>query len=249
MITLNNIHVEFQAGTTLAKHILKGINLTVKCGEFITLIGGNGAGKSTLMNMLAGVIFPSQGEIYFNQQNVTNWPAHRRAPHIARLFQDPMQGTFAHLTLLENIALALKRGQKRGLGLYLSGMLRKRAKELLAPLGLGLENSLHSKVSTLSGGQRQALSLVMATICEADILLLDEHTAALDPKTAQQILDMTCQLVDKHQLTTLMITHSLTQALSVGDRTLVLSEGTIVEDLSRCKKEMMQAKDLMRYFI
>lgn len=249
MITLNNIHVEYQANTPLAKHILKGINLTVNSGEFVTIIGGNGAGKSTLMNILAGVILPSEGEIYFNQRNVTKWPAHKRAAHIARLFQDPMQGTFANLTILENLALALKRGQKRGLDLYVGNTLQKRAKVLLAPLELRLENCLHHKVASLSGGQRQALSLVMATLCDADILLLDEHTAALDPKTAQHILEMTCAIVAKHRLTTLMITHSMTQALKVGSRTLVLCEGRIVEDLSHSKKSQMQVEDLMRYFV
>lgn len=249
MISLHNIHVEYQPNTPLAKQILKGINLTVHQGEFVTIIGGNGAGKSTLMNILAGVIFPSRGEIYLNQQNVTQWPAHKRAAHIARLFQDPLQGTFANLTLLENLALAFKRGQKRGLGLYVGSTLTRSAKKLLAPIGLDLENSLHHKVASLSGGQRQALSLVMATLSAADILLLDEHTAALDPKTALHILNMTCDLITKHHLTTLMITHSMTQALNVGSRTLVLSEGNIVEDLGHDQRSLMQVEDLMRYFI
>lgn len=248
MILLDNIHVHFHHNTPLAKHVLKGINLRVLQGEFVTVIGGNGAGKSTLMNVLAGNTFPSTGDIRFKAKNVTKMSACKRAKYIARLFQDPMQGTFAHLTILENLALAAKRGQSRGLGWYVNASFRQQCKTLLEPLGLGLVQNLNQKVANLSGGQRQALSLVMATLTGADLLLLDEHTAALDPKTAHAILNMTEALVKEHQLTALMITHSMQQALSIGDRTLVLNEGKIIEDFNSEQRRKMQVSDLMRYF-
>ncbi|MCS5712172.1 ABC transporter ATP-binding protein [Candidatus Berkiella aquae] len=249
MIILNNIHVHFHHGTPLAKHVLRGIHLKINQGEFITIIGGNGAGKSTLMNVLAGEAFPSQGDIYFNQQNITRWSACKRSCKIARLFQDPMQGTFAHLTIEENLSLAVKRGKQRGLQRHINPQLRQNFKSLLAPLKLQLEKRLHHKVGTLSGGQRQALSLIMATLQQTELLLLDEHTAALDPKTAQNIMLLSQQIIQERQMTALMITHSLSQALHFGDRTLVLSEGNIVEDLYGSRRAQMQPEVLMKYFV
>ncbi len=249
MILLNNIHVEYQSKTAVSKKVLSNIHLEVKPGEFVTIVGGNGAGKSTLMKLLSGEIFPTQGDIVLNQQNITKWSACKRSAHIARLFQDPLLGTFSQLTILENLSLAAKRGQKRNLGLYLKRGIRSRCKELLKPLDLGLENKLDLKVECLSGGQRQVLSLIMATLQQAKLLLLDEHTAALDPKTAKEIMDLTCVIVAKNKITTLMITHSLAQALSVGNRTIVLNEGTVIDDLHGTRRSNMQTEDLLRYFL
>lgn len=249
MIILNNVHVHYHAKTPLSKMILKDIQLDVKSGEFVTIVGGNGAGKSTLMRVLSGEIFPSQGEIILNQQNITTWSACKRSKHIARLFQDPMLGTFSQLTILENLSLAAKRGEKRNLGLYLKKGLRSQCIDLLKPLGLGLEKKLHLKVECLSGGQRQVLSLIMATLQQAKLLLLDEHTAALDPKTAKDIMTLTCDIVAKNKITTFMITHSLAQALNVGDRTIVLNDGKIMDDIYGERRNKMQTEDLLRYFM
>lgn len=249
MITLNNIQVEYQANTPLAKTILNDINLHIKAGEFVTIVGGNGAGKSTLMKLLSGEISPTQGEITLNQQKVTKWSACKRSKYIARLFQDPLLGTFSQLTIMENLSLAAKRGEKRNLTLYLKKGLRAQYRELLKPLGLGLENKLHLKVDSLSGGQRQVLSLIMATLQHAKLLLLDEHTAALDPKTAKEIMALTCDIVAKNQITTFMITHSLEQALTIGNRTIVLKDGKVIDDLHGTRRTKMQTEDLLRYYV
>lgn len=248
MIELQNIQVTFNKGTQLENHVLKGINMSIKEGEFVTVIGGNGAGKSTLMNVLAGDIKPSKGKIIVNGDDITNLPTYKRANLIARIFQDPMLGTFADLTIEENLSLAFKRGKFRGLDFALSTSLRERFKEALAEVGIGLERRLKDKVALLSGGQRQALSLVMAAMQESKILLLDEHTAALDPKIAKSVLEMTARIVKGHKLTAIMITHSMTQALEYGNRTIMMYHGKIIKDIKNQERSLLSPDNLLKFF-
>ena len=227
MIELKDINVIFNKGTKLENHVLKNINLKVLDGQFVTIIGGNGAGKSTLMNVLAGDITPTSGKIFIDNVEVTNISTHARSNLVARVFQDPMIGTFADLSIEENMAVASRRGAARGLAAALSKNLKAEFKTHLSELEIDLETRLKSKASSLSGGQRQALSLVMATLQESKILLLDEHTSALDPKIGQIIMDLTDKIIKKQCLTTLMITHSMTQALDYGDRTIMMYMGKL----------------------
>ncbi len=248
MIKLENIHVNFNQGTHLENHVLKGINLLIEKGQFITIIGGNGAGKSTLMNILAGDLLCSQGRLLIDDVDITKLPTEKRAKFIARIFQDPMIGTFSHLTIEENLSLAYKRGLPRGLGFCLKASLRDKFKQALSALEMNLENRLQDNVASLSGGQRQALSLIMATLQDCQLLLLDEHTAALDPKIAKTIMEVTNDIVKKHQLTTLMITHSMHQALAYGDRTLMLYHGEIVKDMRGPQRTNLSPEDLLAFF-
>lgn len=248
MIELKNIHVFFNKGTQLENHVLKGLDLTIQKGDFVTVIGGNGAGKSTLMNVLAGDITPEQGQLIIAGQDLTKQRTENRSKQIARIFQDPMIGTFSHLTIEENLSLASKRGEKRGLGLALKKVQREYFRNKLKSLDMGLENRLCDRVSLLSGGQRQALSLVMASIQKAEVLLLDEHTAALDPKTAKIILDLSKKVIDEHHLTTLMITHSMSQALEFGNRTIFMQQGQIVRDLAKDERKSLSPSDLLDFF-
>ena len=206
MLEIKNIYKTFNAGTVNEKRALKGVNLTLEDGDFVTVIGGNGAGKSTLLNAIAGVWPVDEGEIIIDGKNVTKLPEHKRAAYLGRVFQDPMNGTAATMGIEENLALALRRGQTRTLRAGIKGSEREVYKRLLATLGLGLEDRLTSKVGLLSGGQRQALTLLMATLKKPKLLLLDEHTAALDPKTAAKVLETTEMIVNRDKLTTLMIT-------------------------------------------
>ncbi len=248
MIELNNIHVIFNPNTLLENHVLKGINLTVQEGEFVTIIGGNGAGKSTLMNILSGDILASGGDVIIDQQKITKWPTEKRSKMVARIFQDPMIGTFSDLTIEENLSIAYKRGQKRTLRFSLSTKLIEKLKTAVAELKMGLENRLKDNVASLSGGQRQALSLIMATLQSSKILLLDEHTAALDPKIAKNIMEVTNQIIHNHQLTTLMITHSMSQALAYGTRTIMMYHGEIVRDMKGHDRKALSPDDLIKYF-
>lgn len=248
MIKLKDIHVIFNQGTSLENHVLKGINLHIEQGEFVTIIGGNGAGKSTLMNILAGELIPHKGSISIDDKNITYLPTEKRAPFIARIFQDPMLGTFADLTIEENLSLAYKRGQARGLSWCLNTALRNKFKDALSALNMGLENRLQDKVMSLSGGQRQALSLIMTTLQESKLLLLDEHTAALDPKMAQTIMEVTNTLVHDRRLTTLMITHSMNQAINYGSRTIMLYHGKVLRDLKGEERKLLKAEDLLAFF-
>lgn len=249
MIKLNNIHVLFNPNTHLENHVLKGITLNIHQGDFITVIGGNGAGKSTLLNILAGETLPSQGQIYIHNQDVTKLNSVKRAAIVSRVFQDPLQGTFAELTIEENLALACKRGRKRWFRASIHNTLRKKMLTALMDLDIGLEDRLNDKVSNLSGGQRQALNLIMATIQDTKILLLDEHTAALDPKMANRIMILTKQIIEKYQLTALMITHSMQQALEFGTRTIMLHNGQIVKDMNHSERMTLQPQDLFNYFV
>jgi putative ABC transport system ATP-binding protein len=248
MIELQNINVCFSKNTKLENYVLKKINLTVLDGQFVTIIGGNGAGKSTIMNIISGDIAPDSGRILIDKQDVTKLSTEQRSCFVARVFQDPMIGTFANLTIEENMSIASKRGGHRGLSLGLNNTLREWFKESLAELGMGLEKRLNDKVASLSGGQRQALSLIMATLLGSKVLLLDEHTAALDPKFGKVIMELTNKMIKKYNLTALMITHSMTQALAYGERTIMLYHGEIIRDMHGENRTTLSPNDLIKYF-
>lgn len=248
MLELKQVTKVFNPGTVNERPALVDIDLEVAAGDFITIIGSNGAGKSTLLNVIAGVYPPDTGSIRLEGQDITAWPEHRRARYLARVFQDPLLGTAASMTVEENLALALRRGDRKRLVRGVTPADRALFRERLAELGLGLENRLQDKVRLLSGGQRQALTLLMATLKKPQVLLLDEHTAALDPKTAEKILDLTLKLVAEYRLTTLMVTHNLTQALRAGNRTLMMDEGRVVLDLRGEEKQRATVSDLRALF-
>lgn len=248
MLAARDISVIFHPGGALETSALRGVNLEIGAGQFTTVVGSNGAGKSTLLNVLAGDILPTSGRVILNGKDATGAPPHRRAKIVARVFQDPLAGTCAHLTLEENMSLASSRGSRRGLRLAVDKKRREWFRERLSPLKLNLENRLGEKVGRLSGGQRQALSLVMATLSGAQVLLLDEHTAALDPRMAEFVLDLTQKLCSEHKLTVVMITHSLAAALSCGERTIMLHQGKIVLDTSGPERQTLRPPDLLRLF-
>jgi putative ABC transport system ATP-binding protein len=248
VIEVQGLEVTFNPGTVLETRALRRVDLAVPAGQFVTVIGSNGAGKSTLLNALAGTARASRGRILVDGLDLTGTPAATRARHIARVFQDPLAGSCESLTLEENLALAEARGRPRGLALALRPARRERWRERLAALGLGLEGRLGDRMGLLSGGQRQAASLLMATLAPLKILLLDEHTAALDPRTAALVADLTRRLVAEGRLTTLMITHSMQQALSLGDRLLMLHEGRIVLDHAGAEKAGLTVQDLLDEF-
>jgi putative tryptophan/tyrosine transport system ATP-binding protein len=248
MIQLENIHLTFSPNSPLEKRIFQGLSLTIAPGQFITVIGSNGAGKSTLLNLLSGEVKPSEGLVLMGDRNVTDWSVPRRAQLVSRVFQNPLLGSCAHLTLAENLALAQKRGAKRGLKLALGRGLRQEWRSRLAELNLGLENRLEDAIGLLSGGQRQAVSLLMASLAPSAILLLDEHTAALDPQAAQRVLALTEQIVASRGLTTLMVTHSMRQALIVGDRTIMLHAGEIILDIAGEARRALTVEDLLNQF-
>lgn len=248
MITVDNIHVTFNPGTALETTALCGVDLAVPAGEFVTVIGSNGAGKSTLLGVLSGETRPSEGRVVIDGNEVTDQPVHRRAGLAARVFQDPIAGTCAGLTIEENMALAHSRGTRRGLGLATTKRRREIFAERLKILGLGLEDRLGDRIGLLSGGQRQAVSLVMATLAESKILLLDEHTAALDPRMAAFVIDLTNRVYEDFKLTILMVTHSMSDALANGSRTIMLHQGDIVLDVSGAERAGMDVEDLVRLF-
>ncbi|MCX7338184.1 MAG: ABC transporter ATP-binding protein [Alphaproteobacteria bacterium] len=248
MITLKNIHVTFSPGTVMERKALRGISLRISEGEFVTVIGSNGAGKSTLLNAIAGESIPTSGSIIIDTDRVTDLPSHKRSKQVARVFQDPLAGTCGDLTIAENLALAERRGKSRGLSWALSTKDRDKFKESLETLGLGLENRLDATMSMLSGGQRQAVSLLMATLSPLKILLLDEHTSALDPKTAAFVMQLTQTIVAEKKLTALMVTHSLQQALNFGTRTVMLHEGKIIYDVKGEERATLTAQDLLKQF-
>lgn len=227
---------------------LRDINLKVEAGEFITVIGSNGAGKSTFLNSVAGTFMLSSGTISIANNDVTRWPEHKRAANLGRVFQDPLLGTCGSLSIEQNMALALKRGKRRGLGLGVKARDRALFQEQLATLGLDLEERLADKVGLLSGGQRQALTMLMATMTRPDILLLDEHTAALDPKTGRKILDITDAVVHRENLTTLMVTHNMNQAINMGERLIMFHQGMIILDISGKEKRGLKVEDLLDRF-
>ena len=248
MLEIKNIWKTFNAGTVNEKAALRGVSLTLGDGDFITVIGGNGAGKSTLMNAVAGVYPVDEGTITIDGIDVTKLPEHKRAPFIGRVFQDPMMGTAATMQIDENLALAARRGQPRGLCWAITKQERERYRELLKTLDLGLEDRLTSKVGLLSGGQRQALTLLMATLKKPKLLLLDEHTAALDPKTADKVLDTTERIIQRDKLTTLMITHNMRDAIAHGNRLIMMYEGRVAIDVAGEEKKKLTVEGLLEMF-
>jgi len=248
MVTLRDVHQTFHAGEVNEVRALRGVDLQLAPSQFVTVIGSNGAGKSTLFNAIAGVFAPSQGQILIDGVEVTTWPEHRRAALVGRVFQDPLLGTAASMTIAQNLTLASLRGQRLGWRTGVTAARRLAFQALLAPLELGLEQRLDSGVALLSGGQRQALTLVMATLARPKIVLLDEHIAALDPATAAKILTLTSQFVEGQGLTALMITHNMQQALASGTRTLMMDAGRIVLDLSGEEREQMTVQGLIARF-
>jgi len=248
MIRLDDIDVTFNPGTPLERRALRSVTLDVPEGQFVTLIGSNGSGKSTVLNVIAGTVPPDRGTIAVGDTDVTRWSVHTRARFISRVFQDPKTGTCENLTILENFALARGRTAPRGLRLAIDRTLREETVERLKPLKLDLENRLDDKVGLLSGGQRQAVSLLMATTGHTRVLLLDEHTSALDPKIGELVFELTAAIVGALSLTVIMVTHSMAQALRHGDRTLMLHRGEIVFDVSGAERRAMKAADLLDLF-
>ena len=248
MIQVKEIAVTFNAGTPMETPAMRGIDLTIAEGDFVTVIGSNGAGKSTFLNALAGELRPDSGQILIDNQDVTAWPTAKRAGLVARVFQDPLGGSCASLTIEENLALADARGKKRGLGASVDSSRREEFSAKIARLNLGLENRLGDRMELLSGGQRQAVSLLMASLQPMKILLLDEHTAALDPKTAAFVLQLTREIVAERNLTTVMVTHSMRQALDIGNRTVMLHEGRVVLDVRDKDREGLKVEDLLHMF-
>ncbi|MBD5169193.1 MAG: ABC transporter ATP-binding protein [Oscillibacter sp.] len=248
MLDIKGIYKTFNAGTVNEKTALRGVDLHMEEGQFVTVIGGNGAGKSTLLNAVAGVWPVDQGTISIGGVDVTHLAEHKRAKYIGRVFQDPMMGTAATMQIDENLALAMRRGQRRTLRAGITKSEREEYQEMLKILDLGLEDRLTSKVGLLSGGQRQALTLLMATLQKPKLLLLDEHTAALDPKTAAKVLDATERIVGKDHLTTLMITHNMKDAIVHGDRLIMMYDGRIVIDVSGEEKKKLTVPQLLELF-
>ncbi len=248
MLKIDNIYKTFNAGTVNEKTALNGVSLTLNDGDFVTVIGGNGAGKSTLLNAIAGVWAVDEGTISIGGQDVTHLAEHKRAKYIGRVFQDPMKGTAATMQIEENLALAARRGKSRTLRPGITRAERAQYVERLKMLDLGLENRLTSRVGLLSGGQRQALTLLMATLNKPDLLLLDEHTAALDPKTAAKVLEITDRIVEENHQTTLMITHNMKDAIDHGNRLIMMYDGQIIVDVSGHDKRELTVEDLMNLF-
>ncbi|MCD7716395.1 MAG: ABC transporter ATP-binding protein [Lachnospiraceae bacterium] len=248
MLDIINISKTFNPGTINEKTALNGVSLNLEDGDFVTVIGGNGAGKSTLLNAVAGTWLVDEGQIIIDGVNVTKLPEHKRAAYLGRVFQDPMTGTAATMEIQENLALAERRGKSRTLRRGITKQERAEYKELLSMLGLGLENRMTAKVGLLSGGQRQALTLLMATLQKPKLLLLDEHTAALDPKTAAKVLEITELIVNRDHLTTLMITHNMKDAITHGNRLIMMNEGKIILDIRGEEKKKLTVKNLLDQF-
>lgn len=248
MLRVENVWKTFNAGTVNEKTALSGLNLHLNEGDFVTVIGGNGAGKSTMLNAVAGVWPVDEGKIFIDNVDVTKLPEHKRAAYLGRVFQDPMTGTAAGMQIEENMALAARRGAMRFLKPGITQKEREYYKERLSALGLGLEDRLTSKVGLLSGGQRQALTLLMATLKKPRLLLLDEHTAALDPKTAAKVLEATDRIVGEDNLTTLMITHNMKDAIAHGNRLIMMYEGHVIYDVAGEEKKNLKVSDLLTKF-
>ena len=248
MLKIENVCKTFNAGTVNEKVALQGLNLHLKEGDFVTVIGGNGAGKSTMLNAVTGVFGVDSGKILIDGVDVSHLPEYRRAKYIGRVFQDPMMGTAATMQIEENLALAARRGKPRTLRIGITKAEREEYREKLKILDLGLEDRMTAKVGLLSGGQRQALTLLMATLQKPKLLLLDEHTAALDPKTAAKVLDATQKIVEKDHLTTLMITHNMRDAIAYGNRLIMMYDGHIVVDVSGEEKKNLTVEQLLNLF-
>lgn len=248
MLELINVKKAFNPGTINEKKALNGVSIKLDDGDFVTIIGGNGAGKSTTLNAVAGVWPVDEGAIKINRQNVTGLPEHKRAKFIGRVFQDPMTGTAATMEIQENLALAARRGKSRDLRWGITAKEREQYHELLKTLGLGLENRMSAKVGLLSGGQRQALTLLMATLKKPEILLLDEHTAALDPKTAAKVLELSDKIIAENHLTAMMVTHNMAHAITYGNRLIMMNNGRIIYDVKGEEKKHLTVDDLLVKF-
>lgn len=248
MLNITNVKKIFNINTVNENVALDRLSLTLNSGDFVTVIGGNGSGKSTMLNVISGVYTAEEGKITIDGIDVTSLPEHKRAPYIGRVFQDPMMGTAASMEIEENLALAMRRGQRRGLRWGITKSERKKYFKLLKELDLGLEERLVSKVGLLSGGQRQAITLLMATMKKPKLLLLDEHTAALDPKTASKVLELTDEIVGRDNLTTLMVTHNMKDAIAHGNRLIMLYKGRIVIDVSGKEKAKLTVEKLLKMF-
>lgn len=248
MLEIKDVHKTFNKGTINEKKALNGLQIHLNPGDFVTIIGGNGAGKSTSLNMIAGVYQIDHGTILLDGKDISDWPEYKRASLIGRVFQDPMMGTAANMSIEENLAMAYRRGKRRGLGWGISKKEKKLFKERLKMLDLGLEERLTTKVGLLSGGQRQAITLLMATLQKPSILLLDEHTAALDPKTAKKVLDLTEKIIDRDNLTAMMVTHNMKDAIHIGNRLIMMHEGRIIYDVAGEEKKNLTVEDLLHKF-
>lgn len=248
MLSAQNLKITFNPGTPIETKALQGLSLEIPTGQFVTVIGTNGAGKSTFLNAVSGDLPVDSGKILIDGDDVTRLPVWSRANRVARVFQDPMAGTCEDLTIEENLALAQQRGQRRGLRQAVQREMRDEFRDRLSTLGLGLENRLTDRIGLLSGGQRQAVSLLMAALQPSRILLLDEHTAALDPRTADFVLQLTARIVEEKKLTTMMVTHSMRQALDVGDRTVMLHQGQVVLDVAGDERKGLDVPDLLQMF-
>ncbi len=248
MLEIKDIKKTFNRGTVNEKIALKGVSLTLEDGDFVTVIGGNGAGKSTMLNAVAGVWPVDSGDILIDGKNVISLPEHKRAKYLGRVFQDPMNGTAADMTIAENLAIAYRRGKRRGLRWGVTRKEKEEFHELLKELDLGLENRMSSKVGLLSGGQRQALTLLMATLTEPKLLLLDEHTAALDPKTAAKVLALSDKIIAEHKLTAMMVTHNMNDAIAHGNRLIMMNEGNIILDIKGQQKKELTVEYLLKKF-
>lgn len=248
MLNIIDVHKTFNPGTSNEKIALQGVDLHLEKGDFCTIIGGNGAGKSTILNAIAGVWPVDQGALLLDGANITGIPEHKRASYLGRVFQDPMTGTASTMEIQENLALAARRGKSRTLGWGITRKEKHQFQELLKILDLGLENRLTAKVGLLSGGQRQALTLLMATLQQPKLLLLDEHTAALDPKTAEKVLSVTDQIITENHLTALMVTHNMKDAIAHGNRLIMMHEGKVILNITGEEKKKLTVADLMHQF-
>ncbi len=248
MLEIRNIHKTFHAGTPNEVRALQGVDLQIDDGSFVIVIGTNGSGKSTLLNAVAGSFIVDSGSIHLQGRNITRWPEHRRAKLIGRVFQNPFSGTAPSMTIAENLALASKRGRWRGLGPALSRRKKDSFRERVRQMGLGLEGRLDNAIGSLSGGQRQSLTLLMAGLIKPDLLLLDEHTAALDPKSADQVIRLTEEFIRRDRLTTLMVTHSMHQAANLGDRLIMMVRGRVLHDFQGVEKRRLTPEDLLDRF-
>ncbi|MFH1177616.1 MAG: ATP-binding cassette domain-containing protein [Acidobacteriota bacterium] len=248
MLEVEGLHATFKRGTPNEVRALQDVSVTVVAGCFTTVIGTNGSGKSTLLNAVAGTVIPDSGRVCIAGRDVTAWPEHRRARLIGRVFQNPFSGTAPTMSIAENLVLAARRGRGRGLGWALTRGVLSTLRERVRALNMGLEERLDTPIGSLSGGQRQALTLLMASMVRPELLLLDEHTAALDPKSAEQVIQLTREIVERDRLTTLMVTHSMHQAASLGDRLLMMHRGEIIDDISGVAKRRLRPEDLLARF-
>lgn len=248
MLEIKEIYKTFNKGTVNEKHALNGVNLTLNEGDFCTVIGGNGAGKSTTLNAIAGVWPVDSGAIIIDGKDVSGLSEHKRAPYLGRVFRDPMTGTVADMEIIENLALAARRGKRRGLSWGVKAKEREKYRELLAEFELGLEDRMSSKVGLLSGGQRQAITLLMATLQKPKLLLLDEHTAALDPKTASKVLELSDKIIKENNLTALMVTHNMKDAIVHGNRLIMMNNGKVILDISGEEKKKLTVDELLKKF-